>query len=114
MEASSTAVVVVSFTHWPPAWGRSSEAWETAAGASWEGGVSWEEAGAGPLPAGLTFGRTLILDLRSILSYCREAMTRMMTLAIRNTSELRVASKRTFIIYLANDHQWLVYKLVSY
>lgn len=72
VEASSTAVVV-SFMHWPPAWGRSSEAWEPAAGASWEGGVSWEEAGAGPLPAGLTFGRTLILDLRSILSYCREA-----------------------------------------
>lgn len=113
MEASSTAVVV-SFMHWPPAWGRSSEAWEPAAGASWEGGVSWEEAGAGPLPAGLTFGRTLILDLRSILSYCREAVTQMMTLTIRNTSEIRVASKRTFITYMPNNHQWLVSKLVSY
>lgn len=67
MEVSGSAVVVVS-TSWPPAWEGASVVWD-------DGGVFWEEAGAaGPLPAGLTLGRTLILDLRSILSYCRERL----------------------------------------
>lgn len=67
VEVSGTVVVVVS-TSWPPAWEGASVAWD-------DGGVSWEEArAAGPLPAGLPLGRILILDLRTILSYCRERL----------------------------------------